>query len=60
VVPAYSVNQVLGGIPLVGGLLTGGEGEGLLAATYTLRGPLAAGISGAGHAQKEGCDKKDT
>jgi hypothetical protein len=41
VVPAYSVNQVLGGIPLVGGLLTGGEGEGLLAATYTLRGPLS-------------------
>ena len=28
-VPAYSINRVLGAIPLLGFLLTGGEGEGV-------------------------------
>ena len=41
IVPAYSVNSILGQIPLLGDLLTGGEeGGGIFAATYTVRGPL--------------------
>jgi uncharacterized protein YhdP len=40
VVPAYAVNQVLGAIPLLGDILTGGEGEGVFAVTYTMTGPL--------------------
>ncbi len=40
VVPAYSLNRVLGKIPLLGWLLTGGEGEGLLAVTYHMTGDL--------------------
>ena len=40
VVPAYSVNRILGSIPLLGPLLTGGEGEGLLAVTYQMTGEL--------------------
>jgi len=39
-VPAYSVNRVLGQIPLLGPILTGGEGEGFLAVTYAIDGPL--------------------
>lgn len=39
-VPAYSVNQVLGAIPLLGFLLTGGQGEGVLGVTYRLTGSL--------------------
>jgi hypothetical protein len=42
VVPAYSVNRVLGAIPLLGGILTGGEGEGLFAVTYDISGSLEA------------------
>jgi len=40
VVPAYTVNRILGAIPLLGPLLTGGEGEGLIAVTYGMTGPL--------------------
>jgi len=40
-VPAAVVNRVLGAIPLIGNLLTGGEGEGLIAVRYRLSGPLA-------------------
>ena len=40
VVPAYSVNRILGEIPLLGPLLTGGEGEGFIAVTYKIDGPL--------------------
>jgi hypothetical protein len=40
VVPAYSINKVLGSIPLLGPILTGGEGEGLLAVTYAVRGSI--------------------
>ena len=40
VVPVYFVNRVLGSIPLIGDLLTGGEGEGLFAASYELSGPV--------------------
>ena len=40
IVPAYVVSQIVGGIPLIGRILTGGEGEGLFAATYSAKGPL--------------------
>lgn len=40
VVPFSTVNRLLGVIPLVGDLLTGGEGQGIFAATYAVRGPL--------------------
>ncbi len=41
VVPAYTINRILGSIPLLGPILTGGEGEGLLAVTYSMDGPLS-------------------
>ena len=40
VVPAYTINQVLGKIPILGQILTGGKNEGLFAANYALRGSL--------------------
>ena len=40
IVPAYVVSQIVGEIPLLGRILTGGEGEGLFAATYRATGPL--------------------
>jgi hypothetical protein len=40
VVPAYTINTVLGEVPILGKLLVGGEGEGLFAATYAVKGPL--------------------
>ena len=39
VVPAYTVNSILGEIPGLGPLLVGGEGEGFLAITYEAEGP---------------------
>ena len=42
IVPAYAVNQVLGEIPVLGWILTGGEGGGLLAVTYRVSGPVSA------------------
>ena len=42
VVPAASTNKVLGDIPVLGRLLTGGEGEGLFAVSYDITGPLGA------------------
>lgn len=38
IVPISGINNVLSGIPLVGDILTGG-GSGILAATYTIKGP---------------------
>ena len=38
--PAYAVNSVLGGLPVVGDLFVSREGEGLLALTYNITGPL--------------------
>ncbi len=38
VVPAYAANSVIGKIPLLGTLLTGGEGEGFIAANYSMEG----------------------
>lgn len=40
VVPAYTLNSVLGNIPLLGRLLTGGDGSGVFAATYRMTGKL--------------------
>jgi hypothetical protein len=40
VVPAYTINRVLGSIPILGTLLTGGKNEGLFAADYELSGRL--------------------
>ena len=42
VVPAYTINRVLGGIPLLGRLLVGGEGEGIFAVTYNVKGSMEA------------------
>ncbi len=41
IVPAYTVNRIIGEIPLLGPLLTGGEGEGVFAATYKATGPVS-------------------
>ncbi|MEE8516570.1 MAG: AsmA-like C-terminal domain-containing protein [Alphaproteobacteria bacterium] len=40
IVPAYSVNSILGNIPVLGTLLTGGKGGGVFAATYKMKGPV--------------------
>ena len=40
VVPAYAINDFLNKIPLIGTLLTGGEGEGLFALTYSVEGAV--------------------
>ena len=39
-VPAYTINSVLGEIPLIGTLLVGREGEGVFALTYGISGPV--------------------
>lgn len=39
-VPAYTINSVLGSIPLIGTLLIGRQGEGIIALTYSARGPI--------------------
>lgn len=38
VVPAYGINSLLGNIPIVGGLFTGGEGKGLFGVAYRVKG----------------------
>ena len=40
-VPAYTLNSVLGDIPVLGPLITGGEGEGIFAANFRVAGPAA-------------------
>ncbi|MBI1272652.1 MAG: hypothetical protein GC131_01010 [Alphaproteobacteria bacterium] len=40
VVPFDFFNRVVGSIPLVGDLITGGKGQGLIAAAYSAKGPL--------------------
>lgn len=42
VVPSYSINSVLGHVPLIGQALMGGEGEGVFAASYTIKGDSRA------------------
>lgn len=39
-VPAYTINSVLGEIPLIGTLLVGRQGEGVFALTYGISGPV--------------------
>jgi hypothetical protein len=39
--PFSMFNRVIGSIPLIGDMLTGGEGQGVLGVTYTIKGPLA-------------------
>lgn len=39
-IPAYTINSVLGEIPLIGTLLVGRQGEGVFALTYGIRGPV--------------------
>ena len=39
-VPAYALNSILGNIPIVGDILTGGSGSGIFAVTYHLSGPI--------------------
>jgi hypothetical protein len=40
VVPAYALNGILNDIPILGFVLTGGEGEGMFAVIYHATGPL--------------------
>lgn len=40
VVPSYTINSVLGRVPLLGDLFVGREGEGVFAATYRVEGDL--------------------
>ncbi len=40
IVPAYTINSLLGEIPLVGPLLTGDKGGGIFAASYEVNGPV--------------------
>ncbi|HUZ73612.1 MAG TPA: AsmA-like C-terminal domain-containing protein [Stellaceae bacterium] len=39
-IPAYTLNTVLGNIPVLGKLLLGGEGQGIFGANYRVAGPL--------------------
>lgn len=41
-VPLYGINSAVGGIPVIGWLLTGGDGGGIFAATFSVKGPLSA------------------
>jgi hypothetical protein len=38
IVPAYTLNSILGNVPVIGSLLLGGEGQGLFAANYRVTG----------------------
>ena len=39
-IPAYTINSLLGNIPILGTLLVGKEGEGVFALSYRVRGPV--------------------
>ena len=41
IVPAYTLNSILGNVPVIGSLLLGGEGQGLFAGNYHLTGSVA-------------------
>ncbi len=38
IVPAYTLNSILGNVPILGDIIVGREGEGIFAATYAVRG----------------------
>lgn len=40
IIPAYTINSLLGNIPLIGTILTGEKGGGIFAASYNVRGPV--------------------
>jgi hypothetical protein len=40
-VPAYTINSVLGNVPVLGPILLGGEGEGIFGANFKIAGPAA-------------------
>lgn len=40
IVPAYSINEILGSIPILGNLLVGRKGEGVFAINYDVKGPV--------------------
>ena len=42
VVPSYTVNSILGDIPLLGDVMVGKKGEGIFALNYTVKGPYSA------------------
>ncbi len=39
-VPSYTVNSILGDIPLLGSVMVGKKGEGMFALNYTMKGPI--------------------
>ncbi|MGE0152566.1 MAG: AsmA-like C-terminal region-containing protein [Reyranellaceae bacterium] len=41
IVPAYVLNSLIGNIPLIGPLITGGPGGGIFAINYAVEGPVA-------------------
>jgi uncharacterized protein YhdP len=41
IVPAYTLNSIIGNVPVLGSLILGGKGQGLIAANYQLDGPIA-------------------
>lgn len=41
VIPVYFINRILSAIPVIGDLLTGGENQGVFAATYRIDGKLS-------------------
>lgn len=41
VIPVNFLNQIIGSIPLIGDILTGGEGGGIFSATYRVEGPIS-------------------
>jgi hypothetical protein len=40
-IPAYSINSVLGNVPVLGPLLLGGEGQGIFGANFKIAGSAA-------------------
>jgi len=38
--PSYGINSVLGGLPVIGGLLTSRTGEGVIGVTFSVNGPF--------------------
>ena len=40
IIPAYTINSILGQIPIIGTILTGEKGGGIFAASYKIRGPV--------------------
>ena len=40
-VPAYSLNSVLGYLPVLGPILLGGKGEGIFGANFKIAGPVS-------------------